>query len=104
MPAIWGLRELDAFLLVVDDVPWGGAFNPALTALDLHDVERIEVMRGAAPVVDASIGYRFDGWELRLAGYNLTDSRDPVSESELGDGQYYRMPARAFELGAIFDL
>jgi outer membrane receptor protein involved in Fe transport len=55
-------------------------------------------------VVDASVGYRFDGWELRLAGYNLTDSRDPVSESELGDGQYYRMPARSFELGAIFDL
>jgi iron complex outermembrane receptor protein len=55
-------------------------------------------------VVDASIGYRFDGWEMRLAGYNLTDSRDPVSESELGDGQYYRMPARTFEIGATFDL
>jgi iron complex outermembrane receptor protein len=55
-------------------------------------------------VVDASIGYRFEGWELRLAGYNLTDSRDPVSESELGEGQYYRMPARTFEIGAIFAL
>jgi iron complex outermembrane recepter protein len=51
VPAIWGLREFDAFLLVVDDVPYGGAFNPALTALDLHDIARIEVMRGAAPVM-----------------------------------------------------
>jgi len=51
VPAIWGLREFDAFLLVVDGVPWGGAFNPALTTLDLHNVERIEVLRGAAPVM-----------------------------------------------------
>lgn len=51
VPAMWGLREFDAFLLVVDGVPWGGAFNPALTALDLNNVERIEVLRGAAPVM-----------------------------------------------------
>ncbi len=46
----WGLREFDAFLLVVDDIPWGGAFNPALTTLNLRDVERIEILRGSAPV------------------------------------------------------
>jgi iron complex outermembrane receptor protein len=51
VPEIWGLREFDAFLLVVDDVPWGGAFNPALTTLDLVNVERIEILRGAAPVL-----------------------------------------------------
>ena len=51
VPEFWGLREFDAFLLVVDGVPWGGAFNPALTTLDLTDVDRIEVMRGAAPVM-----------------------------------------------------
>ncbi len=50
VPALWGLREFDAFLLVVDGVPSGGAFNPALQALDLSNVERIEVLRGAAPV------------------------------------------------------
>ena len=33
VPEFWGLREFDAFLLVVDDIPWGGAFNPALTTL-----------------------------------------------------------------------
>jgi iron complex outermembrane recepter protein len=50
VPAFMGLREFDAFLLVVDNVPYGGAFNPQLTTLDLNNVERIEVMRGAAPV------------------------------------------------------
>jgi iron complex outermembrane receptor protein len=50
VPEIWGLREFDAFLLVVDGVPAGGAFNPALPTLDLTDVDRIEILRGAAPV------------------------------------------------------
>lgn len=50
VPDFWGLKEFDAFLLVVDGIPWGGAFNPALTSLNLSDVDRIEVLRGPAPV------------------------------------------------------
>lgn len=50
VPALWGLQEFDAFLLIVDGVPYGGAFNPALPVLDLRGVERIEILRGAAPV------------------------------------------------------
>src|ERR1019366_10171982 len=50
VPEFWGLREFDAFLLVVDGIPWGGAFNPAIASLSLRDVERIEVLRGPAPV------------------------------------------------------
>jgi outer membrane receptor protein involved in Fe transport len=50
VPEFWGLKEFDAFLLVVDDIPWGGAFNPSLTTLSLRDVERIEILRGPAPV------------------------------------------------------
>ena|SRR5256885_7442924 len=37
VPEFWGLREFDAFLLVVDGVPWGGALNPAVASLDLRD-------------------------------------------------------------------
>ena len=50
VPEFWGLKEFDAFLLVVDGTPWGGAFNPALSAINLNDVERIEVLRGPAAV------------------------------------------------------
>ncbi|MEO8673450.1 MAG: TonB-dependent receptor [Tahibacter sp.] len=50
VPALWGLREFDAFLLVVDGIPSGGAFTPALATLNLFNVERIEVLKGAAPV------------------------------------------------------
>ena len=50
-PGMWGLREFDAYLLVVDGVPYGGAFNPAVTTLNLQNIERIEVLRGAAPVM-----------------------------------------------------
>lgn len=51
VPSLWGLHEFDAFLLVVDGIPWGGAFNPSIPTLDLNNVEKIEVLRGAAPVV-----------------------------------------------------
>ena len=51
VPEFLGLKEFDAFLLVVDDVPWGGAFNPALSTLNMNDVERIEILRGPAPVM-----------------------------------------------------
>jgi iron complex outermembrane receptor protein len=51
VPSFWGLHEFDAFLLVVDGVPWGGAFNPAITALDFTNTQRVEVLKGAAPVM-----------------------------------------------------
>jgi iron complex outermembrane receptor protein len=51
VPSFWGLHEFDAFLLVVDNIPWGGAFNPAISTLDVNDVDRIEVLKGSAPVM-----------------------------------------------------
>lgn len=51
VPSMWGWREQDNYLLVVDGVPWGGAFNPATPSIDFTDVERIEILRGAAPVM-----------------------------------------------------
>ena len=46
--------------------------------------------------VDVGIGYRHSRHEIRFDGRNLGDARDPISESELGDAQYYRMTARRF--------
>lgn len=45
-----GRRETDDFLLVIDGIPAGGAFTPQFAALNLHGVERIEIIRGTAPV------------------------------------------------------
>jgi outer membrane receptor for ferrienterochelin and colicin len=44
--------------------------------------------------VGISAGYRSPRWELRVDARNLADRRDPISESELGDAQYYLLPSR----------
>jgi outer membrane receptor protein involved in Fe transport len=49
---------------------------------------------GGFTVLDASLAYRFDRYMLTLAGSNLTNRRDPIQTSELGEGQIYRMPGR----------
>jgi len=51
--------------------------------------------------VDAGIGYRLRRAELRLDGRNLSNRRDAVSESEFGDAQYYRMPARTLQAAVV---
>jgi outer membrane receptor protein involved in Fe transport len=51
---------------------------------------------------DAGVSYAWDRWEVRVDGYNLSDRRDPVAESELGDAQYYLLPARSYWLSARY--
>ena len=59
-----------------------------------------ETLAPAYVTWDAGIGYRLaKEWEVRLDGHNLNDRRPPVSESELGDRQYYFLPARTLLLG-----
>jgi len=53
--------------------------------------------------LDAAASVRLGETTLRLTGRNLTDRRDPVSESELGESQYYRLAARAVELSTAWD-
>jgi len=48
------------------------------------------------------LGYHLARWEVRIDGRNLTDRRDPISESELGDAQYYRLPSRRFDVTTGF--
>jgi len=50
VPGLLGVREVDDMLLLIDGIPAGGAFIPQVEAISLNNVERIEVMRGAAPV------------------------------------------------------
>src|SRR5262249_20350091 len=48
----------------------------------------------AYAVVDASVGYRFPRFTAAVLASNLGDRRDAVQLSELGEGQFYRLPAR----------
>ena len=80
--SLWGLHEFDAFLLVVDGVPWGGAFNPAISTLNLNDVERIEVLKAPRPSCMAQL--------LSLASSRLSHypAGQAADEAELAIGNY----------------
>ncbi len=49
---------------------------------------------GSYVAVDATLGYAFRGYSVSVNGYNLGNRRDPVLESELGEGQFYLLPGR----------
>jgi iron complex outermembrane recepter protein len=56
-PLLRGSTETDDYLLVVDGVPLGGAFNPATAQVDFRNVERLEVLRGPSPVLYGAISF-----------------------------------------------
>ncbi|MFN8096348.1 MAG: hypothetical protein U0599_29755, partial [Vicinamibacteria bacterium] len=62
--------------------------------------KRNTALAGSFVTLGALVGFRTERLEVRLAGRNLTDRRDPVAESELGDAQYYRMFPRRIDLSA----
>ena len=43
---LWGLKEFDALLFMVDGVPVGGPFNPSLSQIDIDDIDHIEIVKG----------------------------------------------------------
>jgi iron complex outermembrane recepter protein len=43
---LWGLKEFDALLFMVDGVPIGGPFNPSLSQIDIDDIDHIEIVKG----------------------------------------------------------
>ncbi|MGE5347466.1 MAG: TonB-dependent receptor [Acidithiobacillales bacterium] len=50
--------------------------------------------------VDAGLSWDFPRFRVGVTGRNLTDSRPPVTESEIGDSQYYIATPRRF-LGEV---
>ena len=63
--------------------------------------ERNTALADGFATVGIGVGYRTPRWELRVDGRNLADRRDPVSESEIGDAQYYLMPSRRVDVSFI---
>jgi outer membrane receptor protein involved in Fe transport len=43
---LWGLKEFDALLVMIDGVPAGGPFSPSLSQINVEDIERIEIVKG----------------------------------------------------------
>ena len=56
-PILRGSSETDDYLLVVDGVPLGGAFNPATVQIDFNNVMQLEVLRGPSPVLYGAISF-----------------------------------------------
>lgn len=78
---------------------WGGGdgLQASLTAnyvgrryLDMQN----SVEAQSYTTLDGSLGYAFRGYAVSLNGYNLGNRRDPVLQSELGEGQFYLLPGR----------
>jgi outer membrane receptor protein involved in Fe transport len=51
---------------------------------------------------DAGINYTFDAFRVQLTGHNLGDSRHFVTESEIGDSQFYVAAPRRFSVDASY--
>lgn len=51
VPSVWGLADFSSYLVVIDGIPWGGAFTPAISRVNLADVESIDIQTAGAPVL-----------------------------------------------------
>jgi outer membrane receptor protein involved in Fe transport len=52
------------------------------------------IRAGSYTTMDGTFGYAFRGYVISVNGYNLTNRRDPVLQSELGEGQIYPLTGR----------
>src|SRR4249919_3428752 len=43
---LFGIKEFDALMVMVDGVPVGGPFNPNLSQVPVENIDRIEISRG----------------------------------------------------------
>lgn len=53
--------------------------------------------------VDAGLSYVHEGWHVAVTGRNLGDVRHPISESDIGDSQFYMSPPQRYSAEVSFD-
>jgi iron complex outermembrane receptor protein len=83
-------------LLYAPERGWRGSLTS--NWIGPHWLNSLNTFKGSAyAVVDASLGYRFEKFAVALLGSNLGDRRDAAQLSELGEGQFYRLPARRID-------
>ncbi len=82
---LWGLKEFDALLVMVDGVPVGGPFNPSLAHINIEDVDRIEIVKGPqgtlygvsafAGMIQVFTRPPTAGTDVRLGGGSFSEGR-----------------------------
>jgi len=82
---MWGLKEFDALLVMVDGVPVGGPFNPSLSQINIEDVDHIEIVKGPqgtlygvsafAGMIQVFTRGATEGGELRVLGGSFSEGR-----------------------------
>src|SRR5215831_9275738 len=82
---MWGLKEFDALLVMVDGVPVGGPFNPSLSQINVEDIDRIEIVKGPqgtlygvsafAGMIQVFTRSAAEGTEVRLSGGSFSEGR-----------------------------
>ena len=93
-----GRTETDDFLLVIDGVPAGGAFTPQFATINLHNVERIELIRGTAPVYYGTTAF---AGTINVIHYAAGKGPTQVSMAGGSFGTVEAAAGGAFETGAL---
>jgi outer membrane receptor protein involved in Fe transport len=94
---MWGLKEFDALLFMVDGVPVGGPFNPNLAQINVDDIDRIEIVKGPQGTLYGVSGFagmvqiftrtREKGSQITLSGGSFSHGRlDASTNVPLGTG------------------
>ncbi|MEO8191618.1 MAG: TonB-dependent receptor, partial [Acidobacteriota bacterium] len=89
---MWGLKEFDALLIMVDGMPIGGPFNPSLSQINIEDVDRIEIVKGPqgtlygvsafAGMIQIFTRPAKQGTEVRAGGGSFSEGRLNLSHAQ----------------------
>ncbi|HLN79716.1 MAG TPA: TonB-dependent receptor, partial [Thermoanaerobaculia bacterium] len=98
---LWGLKEFDALLVMVDGVPVGGPFNPSLSQIEVEDIDRIEIVKGPqgtlygvsafAGMIQVFTKSAAHGTDVRLSGGSFSTGRVYASHSAAIGGANLRV-------------
>jgi outer membrane receptor protein involved in Fe transport len=93
--SLWGLKEFDAYLVLLDGVPVGGNYDPDLQQIDVRNVDRIEIVRGPAGAVYGSTAF---------AGViSIYSSNASATHAEITGGSFGHRGARFSTGGSTAD-
>lgn len=103
---LWGLKEFDALLFMVDGVPIGGPFNPGLSQINIDDIDHIEIVKGPQGTlygVSAFAGMVQVFTKSAAGGTSISLSGGSFSEGRLDGSTVLPIGAAKLHLWGDFD-